>query len=240
MKGSTKVSHSAKCTKRLIPRGTLRLSGDLNFSKFVKACASLLHSCMKITKAKQECIIQVPIYIKIQTPNHHNYSCDYSPVQIPFRNKWLFYSKLYKQQKNMSSKYKPHFIQIELYTTYFNSQLAFSVHAYASLYTHENNTQSQLHPCSYPGRNCFLSVPGYMSFLHFISLVMAHIKISPALFPINCFLGYFGQENKLQIILNSVSTFAKSLLETLNAPCLHNPICLLLFIPSYAQVNAKL
>lgn len=64
MKGSTKVSHSAKFTKKVIPRRTLHLSGDLNFSKFVKACTSLLHSCIKITKAKQECIIQVPIYIK--------------------------------------------------------------------------------------------------------------------------------------------------------------------------------
>lgn len=69
---------------------------------------------------------------------------------------------------------------------------------------------------------------------------MVLIQIVPVLLPVSHFLGYFGQRNKLELILSSVSTFAEDLLGDLHPPCLHSFSGTSLSAFFYSPVTAKL
>lgn len=99
--------------------------------------------------------------------------------------------------------------------------------------------KSQKTPSLTLGKICFLPVPGHMSFLHFLGLIV-RIQSFPVLLQISHSLGSFGYRKEPQLVLGSVSTFAEDLLDGPHPPRSHNSSCAYVFAPFCSCVKAKL
>lgn len=142
---------------------------------------------------------------KIQRPNHHDYRYDYSQVQGPIRNKGI-------RSHFIEDNFVTAFIQHKLSPSFFSVSLSLShsVFYIPVKITHKSNY------------TLFLPWPDPVSFraLFYVISTWNHPVLS------NRGLSWIlWMRINFRLIPSSESIFAKSLLESLHPPCLHNSVC---------------